>query len=115
MANNIGHALPAIAGRRPPTATATATAKGPSYAAVAATVALLPSHPIHLATIILSTIFNTMTDEVFPDSVKDFVFDLHDATRRSFIHSEQQNLYNQFRGEITAKVSEGRQTNSTNT
>lgn len=56
-----------------------------------------------------------MTDEVFPDSVKDFVFDLHDATRRSFIHSEQQNLYNQFRGEITAKVSEGRQTNSTNT
>jgi hypothetical protein len=46
-----------------------------------------------------------MADEVFPDSVKDFVFDLHDATRRSFIHSEQQNLYNQFRGEITAKVS----------
>ncbi len=47
-----------------------------------------------------------MADEVFPDSVKDFVFDLHDATRRSFIHSEQQNLYNQFRGEITAKVRE---------
>ena len=42
--------------------------------------------------------------EPFPDSVKDFVFDLHDAARRSFIPSEQQGLYaNNFR-EITSKV-----------
>jgi hypothetical protein len=45
-----------------------------------------------------------MADEVFPDSVKDIVFDLHDVTRRSFIHPEQVILYAQFR-EITAKVS----------
>ena len=42
--------------------------------------------------------------DIFPDSVKDFVFDLHDASRRSFIPSEQQGLYmNTFR-EITSKV-----------
>jgi hypothetical protein len=47
-----------------------------------------------------------MADEaVFPDSVKDFVFDLHDASRRSFIPSEQQGLYQNTFREITAKVS----------
>jgi hypothetical protein len=48
----------------------------------------------------------TMTDEVFPDSVKDFVFDLHDASRRSFIASEEQALYAGTFREMTAKVSE---------
>lgn len=48
----------------------------------------------------------TMSDEVFPDSVKDFVFDLHDASRRSFIASEEQALYSGTFREITAKVSE---------
>ena len=47
-----------------------------------------------------------MTDEVFPDSVKDFVFDLHDASRRSFIASEEQALYSGTFRETTAKVSE---------
>lgn len=47
-----------------------------------------------------------MADEVFPDSVKDFVFDLHDASRRSFIASEEQALYSGTFREITAKVSE---------
>lgn len=47
----------------------------------------------------------TMSDEVFPDSVKDFVFDLHDASRRSFIASEEQALYSGTFREITAKVS----------
>ena len=46
-----------------------------------------------------------MSDEVFPDSVKDFVFDLHDASRRSFISSEEQALYTGTFREITAKVS----------
>jgi hypothetical protein len=46
-----------------------------------------------------------MADEaLFPDSVKDFVFDLHDASRRSFIPSEQQSLYQTTFREITAKV-----------
>lgn len=45
-----------------------------------------------------------MGDELFPDSVKDFVFDLHDAARRSFIPSEQQALYLSSFREITAKV-----------
>lgn len=53
-----------------------------------------------------STIKTTMGDEVFPDSVKDFVFDLHDASRRSFIASEEQALYSGTFREITAKVSE---------
>eukprot|EP00986_Skeletonema_menzelii_P002896 scaffold843_cov143-Skeletonema_menzelii.AAC.15 len=44
-----------------------------------------------------------MSDEVFPDSVKDFVFDLHDASRRSFIASEEQALYSGTFREITAK------------
>jgi len=43
-------------------------------------------------------------EEPFPDSVKDFVFDLHDAARRSFIPSEQQSLYTQSFREITSKV-----------
>jgi len=43
------------------------------------------------------------SDDVFPDSVKDFVFDLHDAARRSFIPSEQQPLYGSSFREITAK------------
>jgi hypothetical protein len=47
-----------------------------------------------------------MSDEVFPDSVKDFVFDLHDASRRSFIASEEQTLYSGTFREMTAKVSE---------
>ena len=47
----------------------------------------------------------TMADEPFPDSVKDFVFDLHDASRRSFIPSEQAGLYQSNFREITAKVS----------
>jgi len=47
-----------------------------------------------------------MSDEVFPDSVKDFVFDLHDASRRSFIASEEQNLYSGTFREMTAKVSD---------
>ncbi len=42
-----------------------------------------------------------MADEVFPDSVKDFVFDLHDVSRRSFIPSEQQGLYQSTFREIT--------------
>mmetsp|Transcript_20258 Transcript_20258/g.43415 ORF Transcript_20258/g.43415 Transcript_20258/m.43415 type:complete len:531 (+) Transcript_20258:54-1646(+) len=42
-------------------------------------------------------------DTLFPDSVKDFVFDLHDAARRSFIPSEQQPLYVSSFREITAK------------
>ncbi|KAL7528838.1 hypothetical protein ACHAXR_006177 [Thalassiosira sp. AJA248-18] len=42
-------------------------------------------------------------DALFPDSVKDFVFDLHDAARRSFIPSEQQSLYQSSFREITAK------------
>jgi hypothetical protein len=46
-----------------------------------------------------------MADEPFPDSVKDFVFDLHDASRRSFIPSEQAGLYQSNFREITAKVS----------
>ena len=46
-----------------------------------------------------------MSDEVFPDSVKDFVFDLHDASRRSFIPSEEQALYSGTFREMTAKVS----------
>ena len=45
-----------------------------------------------------------MADEPFPDSVKDFVFDLHDASRRSFIPSEQAGLYQSNFREITAKV-----------
>ena len=45
-------------------------------------------------------------EEPFPDSVKDFVFDLHDAARRSFIPSEQQSLYMQSFREITSKVRE---------
>jgi hypothetical protein len=48
-----------------------------------------------------------MGDEAaFPESVKDFVFDLHDASRRSFIPSEQQGLYQNTFREITAKVRE---------
>ena len=43
-------------------------------------------------------------DAIFPDSVKDFVFDLHDVTRRSFISPEQQSLYASSFREITAKV-----------
>jgi hypothetical protein len=46
-----------------------------------------------------------MADDLpFPDSVKDFVFDLHDASRRSFISSEQLGLYQTIFREITAKV-----------
>lgn len=44
--------------------------------------------------------------EPFPDSVKDFVFDLHDAARRSFIPSEQSSLYMSTFREITSKVCE---------
>ena len=47
-----------------------------------------------------------MADEVFPDSVKDFVFDLHDASRRSFIAAEEHALYSGTFREMTAKVSE---------
>ncbi|KAL7529050.1 hypothetical protein ACHAWF_002819 [Thalassiosira exigua] len=43
------------------------------------------------------------SDDLFPESVKDFVFDLHDATRRSFILSEQQSLYVSTFREITSK------------
>lgn len=47
----------------------------------------------------------TMADDLpFPDSVKDFVFDLHDASRRSFISGEQLGLYQTIFREITAKV-----------
>ena len=46
-------------------------------------------------------------DNLFPDSVKDFVFDLHDAARRSFIPSEEQSLYGSSFRELTAKVSFG--------
>ena len=47
----------------------------------------------------------TMVDDLaFPDSVKDFVFDLHDASRRSFIPGEQLGLYQTIFREITAKV-----------
>lgn len=42
-------------------------------------------------------------DTLFPDSVKDFVFDLHDASRRSLIPSEQQALYSGTFREVTAK------------
>jgi len=42
-------------------------------------------------------------DTLFPDSVKDFVFDLHDASRRSLIPSEQQALYSGTFKEVTAK------------
>lgn len=42
-------------------------------------------------------------DGLFPESVKDFVFDLHDASRRSLIPSEQQGLYTSTFREITAK------------
>jgi hypothetical protein len=47
-----------------------------------------------------------MADDLppFPDSVKDFVFDLHGASRRSFISSEQLGLYQTIFREITAKV-----------
>ena len=54
-----------------------------------------PSHPQN----------ETMVDDLaFPDSVKDFVFDLHDASRRSFIPGEQLGLYQTIFREITAKV-----------
>ena len=43
--------------------------------------------------------------ELFPEAVNDFVFDLHDASRRSFIPSEQQSLYQVTFREITTKVS----------
>jgi len=46
---------------------------------------------------------NAAEDSLFPDSVKDFVFDLHDVTRRSFIPSEQQPLYMTTFREITSK------------
>jgi len=44
-----------------------------------------------------------MGDNLFPDSVKDFVFDLHDASRRSFMPSELQALYVSSFRELTAK------------
>lgn len=44
-----------------------------------------------------------MGTEGFPDCVIDFVFDLHDASRRSFIPSEQQTQYSGVFREITAK------------
>ena len=43
------------------------------------------------------------TDNLFPDSVKDFVFDLHDASRRSFVPSELHALYTTSFREVTAK------------
>ena len=49
-----------------------------------------------------------MGDNLFPDSVKDFVFDLHDASRRSLIPSEQQGLYSGTFREVTAKVRRSR-------
>ena len=45
-------------------------------------------------------------DAIYPEAVNDFVFDLHDVSRRSFIPSEQQQLYMSAFREITAKVSE---------
>ena len=57
-------------------------------------------HPLPLSL----TISKMAGEEPFPDSVKDFVFDLHDAARRSFIPSEQQSLYSQSFREITSKV-----------
>ena len=57
-------------------------------------------HPLPLSL----TISKMAGEEPFPDSVKDFVFDLHDAARRSFIPSEQQSLYTQSFREITSKV-----------
>eukprot|EP00571_Detonula_confervacea_P003376 CAMPEP_0172327414 /NCGR_PEP_ID=MMETSP1058-20130122/59502_1 /TAXON_ID=83371 /ORGANISM="Detonula confervacea, Strain CCMP 353" /LENGTH=544 /DNA_ID=CAMNT_0013044453 /DNA_START=41 /DNA_END=1675 /DNA_ORIENTATION=- len=42
-------------------------------------------------------------DSLFPEAVKDFVFDLHDASRRSFVPSEQQSLYQTTFREITSK------------
>lgn len=44
------------------------------------------------------------SDDLFPDSVKDFVFDLHDVSRRSFIPSEQHSLYVGSFRDVTAKV-----------
>lgn len=44
-----------------------------------------------------------MADNLFPDSVKDFVFDLHDASRRSLVPSEQQALYAGSFRDVTAK------------
>ncbi|KAL7486131.1 hypothetical protein ACHAW6_011732 [Cyclotella cf. meneghiniana] len=44
-----------------------------------------------------------MADNLFPDSVKDFVFDLHDVARRSFIPSEQHALYIGSFRDLTAK------------
>eukprot|EP01082_Thalassiosira_pseudonana_P002458 g2116.t1 g2116 contig11:744127-745943(-) len=43
------------------------------------------------------------SDDLFPDSVKDFVFDLHDVSRRSFIPSEQHSLYVGSFRDVTAK------------
>jgi len=58
-------------------------------------------HPLSLLSLSISKMAG---EEPFPDSVKDFVFDLHDAARRSFIPSEQQSLYTQSFREITSKV-----------
>jgi len=43
------------------------------------------------------------TDACLPEAVKDFVFDLHDATRRSLIPSEQHSLYTGTFREVTQK------------
>lgn len=53
---------------------------------------------------VIAATMSSGDDAIFPDSVKDFVFDLHDVTRRSFISSEQQSLYASSFREITAKV-----------
>ena len=58
----------------------------------------------YLSTLVSSQYSKMAGEEPFPDSVKDFVFDLHDAARRSFIPSEQQSLYTQSFREITSKV-----------
>jgi hypothetical protein len=43
-------------------------------------------------------------DACVPAPVTDFVFDLHDRTRRSLIASEQANLYSSTFKELNAKV-----------
>lgn len=52
----------------------------------------------------LVTVFNMMDSESskqidfsFPDSIRDFVFDLHDSTRRSFRLEDVTALYDKFK------------------
>ena len=51
--------------------------------------------------------FDTMSsdpDACLPAPVRDFVFDLHDSSRRSLIGSDQVNLYNNTFKELTGRV-----------